>query len=269
MYLFDIDGVLMNLQRQPDREAIDLAAQLMVLHPTGFVTGREFASLSRMFLPELTAAMERHQCPADQMDIRAEYGSVHVLREGNIWTSIIDPAAIVTQSMMQKPRELAETIATLNDLLFHHQKQIIVTLSVAALPNDESERAAALKKLEGAKQDLEHLVRKFDGVELQQTTKALDLVPIGFDKGYGATQVLDRFPRPAHAHIFGDAEGDLALARPFAERGIPYTFWFVGDLTQLTGIDTSGLQLDLTYGGEFTRGTRHILSTLLHEEGPV
>jgi hypothetical protein len=261
LYLADIDGVAISLAGVPHEAVISQLCNRAEKNWLGLVTGREAAYLAEHFLPALEQTMTSRPEVERRVLVGVEYAGMLLSHHNGAWQEEV----VVAETALPHLRMAAQQIAQRYPLLmFHERKRIVITVGIPSQKISPEELVAANAELEQAAEELTSLVHQSSGIELQRTTKAVDIVPAGMNKAFGATIMLKRCGFvPQHTHIFGDAPADLALAEPFIERSLPYTFWYVGRQADLSANDRRRLMLQFPSADAlFEEGTLEILNQI-------
>ncbi|HLD25576.1 MAG TPA: hypothetical protein VJC05_00865 [Candidatus Andersenbacteria bacterium] len=222
MILADIDGVFVSLSGKPNTAALQLAAQYARRQPVAFLTGRERAALEEIFLPAWERAWES-STPPHELCVGAEYGAILLTpTPENIWQEELTLDTVPAAAARAAVQEVAQRYPK---LVFRKRKRIVLTVAIPSVPDwDTPERRA---QLAAADPELQEIAQRF-GLTIQYSTKAIDLLPPGLDKTYGAEVILSRLRHtPEHVHIFGDAPADKLMTVACERRGLPFSYYHV------------------------------------------
>ncbi|HSH31584.1 MAG TPA: NUDIX hydrolase [Candidatus Saccharimonadales bacterium] len=264
-WISDIDGVLVDLNGQPNAEAIELSAHIGAGDASfSYVTGREAHWLVEHFLPLLSRAYRRY--PPRLGLVCAEYGGVILrfdLESG--WSKQLNPAFAPLDRRRAQVRSL---VSQIQGVVQHDHKEVIITVGV-----DHSRRhidtqvvADGMKRAEAI---FKGLAAGDHSLEFGRTTNACDLLPVGLNKAYGASLVLDYLEReglfPDQVCLLGDSPSDLGLSQGPAVAGLPYVMYFVGDQAKLDPADLHRPHLQMSRHRYDRAAVEILLAALSHD----
>jgi hydroxymethylpyrimidine pyrophosphatase-like HAD family hydrolase len=258
LFVLDVDGVLTNKEARPNLEVIELAGQIGGQHAVTGMTGRATAWLEKHIFPTLTDTFRRWQ-PVHAV-FGAECGSFLLQWTGTSWNAERTPEITPLDDLRDHVRTYVRDIP---GVIFDEDKHVMISVE-ADHRLWATQRETIRVGLAHATDFLREIATgKHKEVEVLTTTYAVDLVPKGLSKSFGAKRLLESLShRPTHVHLIGDSLSDLLLADPLKERGIDYTMHFVGDPKQLTSEHTSAYHIDVT-NNRYDQGTVEVLTKFL------
>ena len=253
--LADVDGVFTNDEAVPNQEAIALSGQLAARQIFSYATGRSAEWLEANIFPPLLEEYERHS-PISSI-VFAEYGTDLVSYDATQKKFVSRWRHTPVLGGMRE--QVIRDVSTIDGVFFDKTKKVLITIEARHdLPRER--RKAGLKQ---AGDYMSRLVAEQSGIEWNETSYALDVSPIGYNKAHCARTLLERISfKPDHIHLIGDAPSDLGLAEPCLENNVPFTFHYVGEISRLNPeqIERCHVQFSSRRYGE---GTVEVLKSLL------
>lgn len=230
LFIFDVDGPLVDLNAQANPEGIGLSAKVAKSHALAYLTGRDATWLAGNHVLNLLATAMRDS-PPDWHLVAAENAGVLLsyIRRGE-WIPLRNPRF---PDLSDLRLEVIEKTRDITGVVFHWSKEAIITVSVDhdlgrnhPMVQSSMERVGAI---------FARIVSENkDRIEYQRTTNAHDIIPKGLNKTYGADYLMRQLKDPPeHVYMFGDASADLVMIEAAKQRNVPYTFYYVGDPQEL------------------------------------
>lgn len=229
IYIFDVDGVLNDLQiYEPDERILSRMAAL--LQNGVFVainTGRGYAWVEENIVRLIRDTLKNDSDALKRLFVSAEMGGIGVEFAGGIERR--NPSAFsLTDGQIEQVRQLFDEHPEYADRVHWYAKDSMATL--------DKNRDATMEAFKPAQKELTRMLRevfKNQPVEVANSNDAIDVHSPEAGKRAGAQLIYEWLRRTAdvrHDHFvcFGDSIVDYEMARFFAGQSHAATFVFSG-----------------------------------------
>ncbi len=230
-WLFDVDGVITNLQtRKVEHPQIiqKIVEKLQNNEPVGIITGRSLPSLSNKVLSKI----ENQTKPQDLSNLFAspEFGAITIDYSKGKRVENIDKTLLIPSSLINECRSIADNY---KDVFYVDEEKI--THFTLAVHKGIDENVFKTKQIELVKK-LGKLVTKLglgNEIEVHHDSIAINVKNKKLNKHLATQKLLSwlmgKNSNPELFFVFGDSKSDLEMGEELFNQSKKFTFVYVGE----------------------------------------